>query len=213
MFGGVTLRIGAGVCAPGLLVCVLFAAGSASAEPGFLASQAEAQALAGREEPRCFSVTPDRKVCRWRIDGTLVRAGDRTDSEGMNLVCRLPKDPAEGIGSCIAHLRARVEPAPLPPVSAAGGPELVSSLRDGLIQRRLAMAGDLNELSHLVGDVPEACESEGAYQTCTWTLTAGTLAHARLAAQADQARPVELRCTLPIGGSERDPDSCQVNAQ
>lgn len=181
----------------------------AAAEPGFLATQEEAQSLAGKQGPTCFSLTPDRQVCRWRIDGLLVQSGDRADSSGVNLVCRLPKNPDEGLGSCMAHSRAMLPESTLPAVSAPG-PEIVSSLRDGLIQRRLAMAGDLNELSHLVGDVPDSCSSEGSTQTCRWTLPVGSLAHARLSSQADAQRPVTLRCELPIAGYERNADSCQV---
>jgi len=194
-----------------LAALVVSLAAPAAAEPGFLASQEEAQALAGDEAPTCFSLTPDRQVCRWRIDGLLVQSGDRADSSGVNLVCRLPKDAAEGIGSCVAHTRAKLPESTLPAVSAPG-PEIVNSLRDGLIQRRLGTAGDLNELSHLVGDVPDTCSAEGATQTCRWNLPVGSLAHARLASQADSRRPVTLRCELPIAGYQRNEDSCQVAA-
>jgi hypothetical protein len=76
--------------------------------------------------------------------------------------------------------------------------------------RQLAEARTIQDLSHLVGDVPEDCLTGRGVQTCRWRIAAGEAGYGIFVAGAGGT--VELRCRLPLDGSDRPAESCLVTA-
>jgi hypothetical protein len=177
--------------------------------------------FAGGPPDRCVYSAPDRALCRWRIEGRLIRRGHadpRAVPGGVNLVCDVPIGAASGSeGACVvlALGPAAVPSLPesdrdkLPPVSAArpAPPPPPTPMQAA---RQLAEARNVRELSHLVGDVPGDCLTGRGVQTCHWRIAAGEVGHGIFAAIAGAEGSVELRCRLPIDGSERPAESCLV---
>lgn len=77
----------------------------------------------------------------------------------------------------------------------------------------LADARNAFELSALVGDAPDYCQSEiGEQVHCLWRTTAATYGHGTLAMTigAPFRKKVRLSCRLPVQGSPRGAKSCVV---
>ena len=163
-------------------------------------------AFAGGPPERCVYSRPDRQLCTWKLDGTLITPGTDRATDGVDLVCELPIGANEGFeGSCTPHARAAT--SDLPPVSAGDSPS-AAPLADlpSIPVPELDDAPLLIDLTERLGAVPDVCRTGLQEQTCIWRLTAETAARAFDSAML--ARSLELRCTLPLDGSARAPGSC-----
>jgi hypothetical protein len=161
------------------------------------ASQEGLERFAGATADRCVFAGPDRKLCRWQVEGRLVRAnelGGVGDGSKVNLVCELPTD-ASASGACQAHA---IDETRLPAVSAAPSPG-----------DAFASYATITALSHALGDVPDRCITGAGSQACTWLLDGGEAGIGRLEGDADDAI---LRCLLPLDGRARADGSCEVLA-
>jgi hypothetical protein len=212
---GLLIGCFAAALAAGILVLTVSAATttqSADAEPdfGISGSKAEVIAFAGGPPERCMYSGPDREICTWKLEGTLIQPGEiAADPEtGVNLVCELPLGAgAEGNSDCAAH--GREMPPHLPPVSAA--PDFVETF-PAVPVAELANALTLGAISHRIGDAPDTCLTGQGRQTCSWrvsSVTAGREISGSVAAFRSDA--YQLRCQLPIDGSERAAGSCTVS--
>ena len=76
--------------------------------------------------------------------------------------------------------------------------------------RWLIQARTVTQLSHLVGDAPDACHAGSMSQTCSWTIQSSAVNFDLFAALAPGERAVELRCVLPVEGGQRVANSCDV---
>ena len=203
-----------------------FVVAAGGAEPAALqasASRSDLVPFAGRQPDRCVYSAPNRELCRWKIEGRLIRPGHanlRSVLGSVNLLCDVPIGPrSEAEGACVIlalEPGAVLSPTEadrdeLPPVSAArpAPPPSVSPMQAA---RRLAEARTVRDLSHLVGDVPEVCLTGRGVQTCHWRIAAGETGYGIFAAVAGAGDRVELRCRLPIDGSDRPAESCLVKA-
>ncbi len=202
---------------------VVAAGGPASAAPQVSATRSDLVRFAGRQPDRCVYSAPDRELCRWRIEGRLIRPG-HADLRGVpgrvNLLCDVPIGPrSEAEGACVilalepgaVPILTEADRDELPAVSAArpAPPPSVSPMQAA---RQLAEARTVRDLSHLVGDVPEDCLTGRGVQTCHWRIAAGETGYGIFAAVAGAGGSVELRCRLPIDGSDRPAESCLVKA-
>jgi hypothetical protein len=204
----------AAALAAGIIVLTVSAASPpepADVEPEVAISGSKAQviAFAGGPPERCVYAGPDREICTWKLEGSLIQPGGSADeaSNGVNLVCELPLGAgAEGESDCAAHAR---EVAPdLPSVSAA--PEFAEAF-PGIPVAELADALTLGAISHRVGDAPDACLTGPGRQTCSWRVSGVTAAREIGASVASiSADAYQLRCELPIDGSDRGAGSCMV---
>ncbi len=199
---------------------VVTAGGPAPAAPQVSATRSDLVRFAGRPPDRCVYSSPDRELCRWRIEGRLIRPGHADLRGDVNLLCDVPIGArSEAEGACVV---LALEPGALPslteadrdelpPVSAAqpAPPPSVSPMQAAW---QLAEARTVRDLSHLVGDVPEDCLTGRGVQTCHWRIAAGEAGYGIFAAVAGAGRSVELRCRLPIDGSDRPAESCLVKA-
>jgi hypothetical protein len=68
----------------------------------------------------------------------------------------------------------------------------------------------VTQLSHLAGDAPDACRLGIRSQTCSWTIRDDAENFMLFAALAPGEATVELRCVLPVDGSRRVANSCDV---
>jgi hypothetical protein len=163
-------------------------------------------AFAGGPPERCVYSRPDRQLCTWKLDGTLITPGSDPAKDGVNLVCELPIGAnADFEGSCTPH--ARVSASDLPPVSAGETPNAApESELPGIPVPELDDAPLLIDLSQRLGAAPDVCRTGFQQQTCIWKLPAESVA--RTFAGAPMAGPLELRCTLPLEDSARAPGSC-----
>ena len=123
------------------------------------------------------------------------------------LVCDLPANAASTeSGSCFVRGQEAFRDSGLPPVSSAGTRVQQARHAAGI----LAESRSIGELSLLVGDAPETCQTVYAAQVCRWALPQGSGAHRRLAALAEGEGDLELRCLLPLERAERLAQSCAV---
>ncbi len=189
------------------------------------ASRMELESFAGSSPDRCVYSAPDRELCRWRVEGRVIRAG-RTDGpgvvSGVNLVCELPIDPRSlETGSCNVHALepgavARLAQSEgmdrLPPVSAARPETLVTPIDPLAVAVALSEARTLRDLSKLLGDIPESCLTGAGVQTCRWQISEGSVGEMLFASAPEMARAVELLCRLPLDGSARSAESCLVKS-
>jgi hypothetical protein len=189
------------------------------------ASRVEVERFAGGSPDRCVFSAPDREMCRWRIEGRVIRAGGTGESSvasGVNLLCELPIDPASPeTGFCNVHAlepgaAARLAQteglASLPPVSAAHPEPIAAPLDPLALAVALSEARTLRDLSRLLGDIPESCRTGAGVQTCRWELSEGSVGEMLFASAPGMARPVELLCRLPLDGSARPAESCLVKS-
>jgi hypothetical protein len=162
-------------------------------------------AFAGGPPERCVYARPDREICTWKLDGTLLAPGSTPATEGVNLVCELPIRPGgEFAGTCTPH--ARNATAELPPVSAGDASKVDLERRGrGRPLHELDDAATLLDLSQRLGDAPEICRTGVQQQTCVWRVPEPIAARSFAS-----AGPLELRCTLPLDGSARAPGSCRA---
>jgi len=176
---------------------------------GMSGSKAQVIAFAGGPPERCVYAGPDREICTWKLEGSLIRPGEIAGVErgGVNLVCELPIGAGvEGESNCAAH--GRDASPDLPPVSAA--PRLAEAL-PGVPVAELADALTLVEISHRIGDVPDACLTGPGWQTCSWRVSNAIAAREIAGSVASiPSDAYQLRCQLPIDGSDRAPGSCLV---
>lgn len=165
-------------------------------------------AFAGGPPERCVYAGPNRELCTWKLDDTPVAPPADSATQGANLLCELPIQPEPGFeGSCSAHGRSVV--ADLPSVSAGDTPDAMPKpTPPGSPVIELDNARLLLDLSRRLGDAPDVCHTGLQQQTCIWRLSAETVARTFAAARA--GRPHELRCTLPLDGSDRAAGSCTV---
>jgi hypothetical protein len=63
----------------------------------------------------------------------------------------------------------------------------------------------LLDLAQQIGAAPDGCHTGIEQQTCSWRLSQEAVTHTF---RALDTGPLELRCTLPLDGSARTPDSC-----
>jgi hypothetical protein len=212
---GLLIGCFAAALAAGILVLTVSAATttqSAVAEPqlGISESKAEVIAFAGGPPERCVYSGPDREICTWKLEGSLIQPGEvEADPEsGVNLVCELPLGAwVEGDSDCAAH--GREMPPHLPAVSAA--PESVKAF-PGVPVAELATALTLGAISHRIGDAPDACLTGPGRQTCSWRVSNATAAREISGSVASiPSGAYQLRCQLPIDGSERAAGSCMVS--
>jgi len=161
------------------------------------ASQAGVEQLLGAPAERCVFARPDFRLCSWQVEGRLVRPitrGGVGDGESVRVVCELPlRDGAAGV--CHAHAEGESR---LPSVSAASSPG-----------DPFASLATIGALSHALGDIPESCSTHGGAQLCSWPLPPGAAASDALPSDAEDVR---LRCLLPLDGSPRADDACEVVA-
>jgi hypothetical protein len=161
------------------------------------ASQAGVEQLLGEAAERCVFARPDHRLCSWQVEGRLVRPitrGGVGDGDRVRIVCELPlREGAAGV--CHAHAEGESR---LPSVSSANSPG-----------DPFASLATIGALSHALGDIPESCSTHGGAQLCSWPLPPGTAASDAVASDAED---VQLRCLLPLDGSPRADDSCEVVA-
>jgi len=165
--------------------------GEDSASASLPSSEAGVEQLAGGPADRCVYASPGRKLCRWQLDGRLVRPitrGGVGDGGRVRLLCELPTG-GEGPGACQVH---PIGETALPAVAALGA-----------VQDPYRALSTLASLGQALGDVPERCTTLGFAQSCTWPLAGD--------AGSGSGEPV-LRCLLPLDGSPRADDSCEVTA-
>jgi len=160
-------------------------------------------AFAGGPPERCVYALPDREICTWKLDGTLLAPGADPEKDGVNLVCELPIQAGSGFeGSCTPH--ARSAGADLPPVSAGGTPNgSPEAQAPGRVVSELDDAPTLPDLVRRLGDAPDVCRTGLQQQTCIWRVPEEAAARRFASAGA-----LELRCTLPLDGSPRAAGSC-----
>jgi hypothetical protein len=189
------------------------------------ASRIEVERFAGGSPDRCVFSAPDREMCRWRIEGRVIRAGGTDESgvaSGVNLLCELPIDPmSPATGFCnvhalepgaVAQLAQTEGVASLPPVSAARPEPLVTPFDPVAVAVALSEARTLRDLSKLLGDIPESCLTGAGVQTCRWHISEGSDGEMLFASAPGMARAVELLCRLPLDGSARLAESCLVKS-
>ena len=207
----------------GIVVAAAGPALAANDGPQVSATRSNLVRFTGGQPDRCVYSAPDRELCRWRIEGRLIRRGhadQRAVPGGVNLLCDVPiRAASEAEGACVV-LALEPDAVPslteadrdkLPPVSAAR-PAPSPSVSPMQAARQLAEARTVRDLSHLVGDVPEDCLTGRGAQTCHWRIAAGEAGYGIFAAVAGAGGTVELRCRLPIDGSDRPAESCLVTA-
>jgi hypothetical protein len=188
------------------------------------ASRIELENFAGAAPDRCVYSAPGRELCRWRVEGRVIRPG-RTDApgvvSGVNLVCELPIDPASPArGACDVHALepgataelAANDPA-LPPVSAPRPEAILKPMDPIAVARVLGDARTVRELSKLLGDVPQSCLTGRGVQTCRWQISDEGVGEMLFAGVAGLTRAVELQCRLPLDGGPRPADSCLVMSE
>jgi hypothetical protein len=173
--------------------------------------------VAGGPPERCFVAAPDRKVCRWLVEGRLMSGKSPTrpgGEAGLYLICELRRGAADE-PECVAHALdtadARLQDtAGLPPVSAASG---IDSFEERRTRARieLSVARTLVELSHLVGDVPDACRTGLGIQNCEWQLRPESAGRERLGVLAATDAAATLHCALPLDGAPRRTDACSLD--
>ncbi len=167
-------------------------------EPASLpASQSGVEALVGAPADRCVYASPGRRLCRWQLEGRLIRPiarGGIGDGQNVRIICTLPLR-ADEAGACVAHPNGESR---LPAVAAASSPgdPFVSLV-------------DIGGLSHALGDIPERCRTRGGAQICSWPISPRAYG---LEGFAPDAEDVRLRCLLPLDGSPRADGSCEVVA-
>ena len=85
-----------------------FVVAAGGAEPAALqasASRSDLVRFAGRQPDRCVYSAPNRELCRWKIEGRLIRPGHanlRSVLGSVNLLCDVPIGPrSEAEGACV----------------------------------------------------------------------------------------------------------------
>jgi hypothetical protein len=172
-------------------------------------------AFAGGPPERCVYARPDREVCTWKLEGTLLSPGAApaaaAAADGVNLICELPIKPdADFEGTCTPHARAAA--ADLPPVSAghpSNGRPVADAPGRPVPVPELDDAASVLDLSQRLGDAPDVCRTGLQKQTCIWRIRAETAARSFALVRSSDG-PVELRCTLPLDGRDRAPGSCSA---
>lgn len=167
--------------------------------------------VAGGPPERCVFAGPDRQLCRWRVSGRLLSGDHPTPpggKGGVYLLCELQRGGGTE-PSCEAHA---LDAAALPPVSAVRGID-GQRARIERAEQALALALTVTDLSQLVGDLPERCNTGFETQTCAWRLEPGSRAHDSLAALGATSDAAILRCRVPLDGRPRVADSCKVQPE
>ena len=173
-------------------------ASDAPARPGLEtlpASQVGVERLMGKPAEHCVFARPDYQLCRWQVEGRLVRPiarGGVGDGDSVRVVCELPMR-GDAAGVCYAHPEGESR---LPAVAAASLPG-----------DPFASLATIGALSHALGDIPESCSTRGGAQLCAWPIPPGTLG---VEEPASDTEDMQLRCLLPLDGSPRAVDSCEV---
>ena len=188
------------------------------------ASRIELENFAGAAPDRCVYSAPGRELCRWRVEGRVIRPG-RTDApgamRGVNLVWELPIDPASmsgGVGDVHAlepgaTAQLAASDLALPPVSAPRPAPIVAPLDPIAVAMVLGEARTVRELSRILGDVPQSCLTGRGVQTCRWQISDEGVGEMLFAGVPGLARAVELQCRLPLDGGPRTTDSCRVTSE
>jgi len=153
----------------------------------------EVSAFAGAEPARCVFASPGLQICSWPLAGRLFGTDDPGETTlALNLICELAIDVDDGRRpECRVHsLGALVEA--LPAVSAESPSQARARVLD-----RISEATTVVALSHSLGELPTRCQTAAGEQRCEWT-NPGDVGTAR------------LRCELPLDGSPRLADSCEL---
>ncbi len=161
------------------------------ADPRSVVSQ-----FAGSTPERCVFAGEGLQLCSWSLEGRLI--GSTTPDAlvlALNLICELGiAAPFEGEPRCEVHPTGQLSPA-LPPVGA-GDPEHAPAR----ILDSIALAATTTEISWAMGVIPTQCRSGSGAQRCDWPVAAG----------GGAALDATLRCELPLDGTPRRADSCQI---
>ena len=181
--------------------------------------------FAGREPSVCVMSSETTELCEWQLGSRyagwapLAAAIDTTDQ--VNLICELPSDggPRTSRSCSVFPRRSNRGEYPIPSASSARRNRQAERPAEARERYRrqtnqaLARARTLPELAHLVGAVPNECSLQSAeLQVCLWRATNRTYGHGTLVMSigAPKSKRVRMRCRLPTDGSDRAPDSCQV---
>jgi hypothetical protein len=182
-------------------------------------TEADVVRFAGAAPERCVHAAAGRKLCTWKLDGRLMRRGLPTEvASGVMLVCEFATDPdVRAEVACGAHLAdsrtqrdgSATPPSDLPHVSASPPSQDDSALRQNALVR-LARSRSVGDLSQLVGDAPDRCETGADIQICTWSIGERREGHALFSAIAAGDEALRLRCEIPLDGRPRADRSCTV---
>lgn len=168
-----------------------------------------ASAASGKPE-RCVFSAPGMQLCTWDYEGDPARLGLSEVALDPRIVCELPIAGGDDERVCAAHGGQA-----LPAVSAPGAPEAASASGFGDMRHALGELADaqtLAALSHLIGDVPATCRTGLGIQTCSWSISDRLEGYPLIAALVEVEQNAELSCVLPLDGSPRAANSCEVTA-
>jgi hypothetical protein len=189
-------------------------------------TRGELAAFLGAPALRCIASSPGLELCAWQLGDrdrawkTLARSIDTRAR--VNVLCEIPADgSARAPDSCSVHPReSDHSPWALPNLhpSRRGDASVADrrAARERVARRAQATldeARTLLEISVLIGEAPDQCQStQPGIRTCLWRATSRTQGHGMLAAtiEAPRRKKVRLECRLPVDGTPREPGSCEV---
>jgi hypothetical protein len=189
-------------------------------------TQDELTAFVGVPARICVRSPPSARVCEWRLEYREGRWSDLAATlptdDSINLLCQLPADDREREpDACTAFPRRsnrflyELPYSRTPSRNGERRPDAaeVRARYQQEASAEIARARTVEELSHLMGAAPNACEDlEDAAQGCVWRAANATYGHGTLAFSISAAtrEKIQMRCILPDDGSPRASGSCEL---
>jgi hypothetical protein len=178
----------------------------------------QVSAFVGVVPQSCFPLGFGNRLCGWTLgpneSGWQPLAATIPTADRINLICKLPVSSKEArkSRSCSVHPR-RSDRGSWSTGRGRARNSRRAAKRDDLHARANALlseAGTLEQLSRLIGAVPDNCDQLGEIQRCQWIATSQTWGHTMLALATgvNTAKKVRFTCMLPANGWPRRPDTC-----
>ena len=175
----------------------------------------------GTGPERCVPFSKESLICVWplskRDPGWRPLASALGTGDRLNLVCEFPKNEIpRAEESCSVHAQRSSREYYRTITTKKRGQRKIadwrSESRQTGAQQLIDRATTVFELSTLVGDAPDQCNTTALETFCVWKTDAGTYGHGTLALSigASFRKKVRLSCGLPIDSTPREPNSCAV---
>ena len=168
-------------------------------------SLADVELFMGAEPDSCVPSGPAWELCAWRYIGNRhpswrALANEIGTSARVNVICEFEVvDGQLGPDPCTIHQAKDKIFRIAPTVGISASPSKLARTAQSILDG----ARNIDDLSRLVGDIPNRCvDGESDEQRCVWFLTGRTAGRSLLSATAGRNfKTKRFTCHLPLDGS------------